>query len=153
MQNLRPLLSHDRQEIEVRNVDRSKTGSHRTNTYILHGFLTVIFCTANEKLDEQEKTRLILLSPETSQEKIEAAILFKIEKDSDRVSFQEVIEADPNRKWLVTRVHSIATAEINEIIIPIELRPQIFEKFKEAHKNWMPRHQREHRKTLGINQD
>jgi hypothetical protein len=150
LQNLRPLLSHDREEIEVRNVDRSKTGSHRTNTYILHGFPTVIFCTANEKLDEQEKTRLTLLSPESTQEKLESAIILKIEKDSDREAYQKLLESDPKRKWLINRVLSIATAEIEEILIPIELRAQIFAKFKESHKNWMPRHQRDIGKLLAL---
>ena len=68
----------------------------------------MIFCTANEKLDEQEKTRLTLLSPESTQEKIEAAIVLKIEKDSDREAYKKLLEADPKRKWLINRVFSIA---------------------------------------------
>jgi len=71
LQRLRPLLSHDERVIIHKITDRAKRGSLITKRVWIEGFPTVLFCTAKFSMDEQERTRLILLSPETTREKSE----------------------------------------------------------------------------------
>ncbi|QQS19101.1 toprim domain-containing protein [Candidatus Saccharibacteria bacterium] len=68
-ENLRPLLSHDQQEIKYKITDKNQKGSNRAKNIVIRGFPATIFCSAGMRLNEQEATRAILLSPETSTEK------------------------------------------------------------------------------------
>ena len=65
LERLRPLTAHDEKNITVKITDRKQKSGLRTKTVVLEGYPTVIFCTAKTSMDEQEKTRLLLLSPET----------------------------------------------------------------------------------------
>jgi len=69
LQHLRPLLSHDKKEISIKITDKSQKHGLRTKNILLRGFPSVIFCTAGLRIDEQEATRFLLLSPEVSQKK------------------------------------------------------------------------------------
>jgi len=143
LQRLRPLLSHDERVIIHKITDRAKRGSLITKRVWIEGFPTVLFCTAKFSMDEQERTRLILLSPETTREKIREAIMLKIEKDSDKDAFRSYMESDPQRQWLKARVEGIKQEEIKNIIIPDNLKQKIQDKFLDEHENLIPRHQRD----------
>ena len=70
LERLRPLFSHDKKEIHIKITDKSQRQGLRTKNVILRGFPAVVFCTAGLKVDEQESTRFLLLSPETNQGKV-----------------------------------------------------------------------------------
>ena len=74
LSNLRPILSHDKKEVEFLTTDRGKTGGNVAKQTIIRGFPTVVFCSAYTRLNEQEVTRCLLLSPEVSDEKLEASV-------------------------------------------------------------------------------
>ena len=143
LQRLRPLLSHDRKVISHKITDRKKVAGLATKTVLIRGYCTVIFCTSKFSMQQQERTRLLILSPETTTEKIQDSILLKIDKESDRKAFHDSMESDPERVWLRGRVNAIKTADIKNIIIPEDLRNEIAERFLAAHKNPIPRHQRD----------
>jgi Toprim-like len=82
LERLRPLLSHDQKLLESKIVDKSSSGGNMTKTIFIKWYPGVIFCTTLSKLDEQEATRFILLSPEIHQEKINDSITLKIRKES-----------------------------------------------------------------------
>lgn len=117
LQHLRPLLSHDEKEILLKITDKSQKYGLRTKNILLKGFPSVIFCTAGLKIDEQEATRMILLSPETSQEKIREAINTRIKKESDIDAYKNWLEENPKRKLLKERVLAIKQEGIKGIII------------------------------------
>lgn len=73
LQRLRSLLSHDEREIMIKSTDKKERLGLRTKTVVVKGYPTVIFCSAKFTLADQEKTRLLLLSPEISQENSEKA--------------------------------------------------------------------------------
>lgn len=143
LQRLRPLLSHDRKTITHKITDRRKVAGLATKTVLIRGYCTVIFCTAKFTMQQQERTRLLLLSPETNPEKIRDAILLKIEKESDRKAFYDFMESDPKRTWLRSRVKAIKDHNIKNIIIPEDLRTKIAKKFFKNHNSLIPRHQRD----------
>ena len=118
LERLRPLLSHDERQIQSRITDRTQKYGMKTKTVIITGYPTVLFCSANESLNEQEKTRLLLLSPEKSQEKLLAALMLKLLKESDREAFNRYMESEPSRVFLRARVECIKAAGIKNIISP-----------------------------------
>jgi len=117
LQHLRPLLSHDDKEILLKITDKSQKYGLRTKNILLKGYPSVIFCTAGLKIDEQEATRMILLSPEINQEKIREAIHEKIKKESDIDVYKNWLEENPERKLLKERISAVKQEGIKEIII------------------------------------
>jgi hypothetical protein len=128
---------------------REKSGL-RTKTVKIEGFPTVLFCTAKFSMEDQERTRLLSLSPDVSQDKIRDGILLKIEKESNRKAFNELMENDPKRVWLADRVDAIATADVKFVVIPEEMRAFIADRFFEIHKSLIPRHQRDITRLLAL---
>jgi hypothetical protein len=150
LEHLRPLLSHDEKEITVKISDRREKSGLRTKTVVIRGFPTVIFCSAKMNLNEQEKTRLLLLSPEITQEKLREGIALRLEKESNRQSFTKMLEENQKRKFLANRIAAIKTAQIKEVIIPEDLREKIYERFMENHKVLQSRNQRDISRLLSI---
>ncbi|HML02475.1 MAG TPA: hypothetical protein VK487_03775 [Candidatus Bathyarchaeia archaeon] len=150
LQRLRPLLSHDRKELVSKIVDKRERSGTRTKTVHIIGFPTVVFCSSKFSLDDQERTRMLLLSPETSQEKLRNTILFRIQKESDRQAFREYMESDPRRQWLKSRVQHIKMASIENILITEEDRRLIAQKFFESRPTLTPRHQRDISRLLAL---
>jgi hypothetical protein len=150
LENLRPLLSHDQKEITVKISDRREKSGLRAKTVVIQGFPTVIFCSTNYKQNEQEKTRLLLLSPEQTQEKLRESIALKIEKESNREDYAKRVQDDPKRMFLSIRIDDIKLWKIAQIIIPEELRALIFDKFLEGHKFLQSRNQRDISRLLAL---
>lgn len=118
LERLRPLLSHDTKEMTLKITDKSGKGGNKTKTVVIKGFPAVIFCSAGLKIDEQEGTRFLLLSPQIDQEKIREGILERIKKESNSKLYFDWIEKDPERCLLKDRIEAIKDARINDIVIP-----------------------------------
>ncbi|MDD3284362.1 MAG: hypothetical protein PHZ07_02095 [Patescibacteria group bacterium] len=141
LQHLRPLLSHDKKEICIKITDKSQRAGLRTKNIFLKGFPSVIFCTAGLRIDEQETTRFLLLSPETNKEKIKEAIHQKIRKETDSGFYNFSLENNSKRKLLIERIEAIRLAEIDNIKIGC---PQKIENlFFNENKILKPRNQRD----------
>jgi len=150
LQRLRSLLSHDDREITFEITDKTEKYGLRTKKIVIRGFPTVIFCSAQMGMEQQEKTRLLLLSPETNQEKLRESIFFKIERESDREAFYRRMEEEPNRRLLAQRVEDVKNARIKHINIPEGLRRQIYQQFLKDHRFLIPRNQRDVSRLLSI---
>jgi hypothetical protein len=92
MEKLRPLLSHDRKVLTYKITDKTGKGGLRTKTVEIIGYPTVVFCTAKSTLEDQERTRLWFLSPETSQEKLSESLHLLTKKYSDPDAYREWLE-------------------------------------------------------------
>jgi len=147
---LRPLLSHDGKEMLIKITDKDQKFGHRTKNVILKGYPSVIFCSAGFKINEQEATRCILLSPEISQEKIEQSIRVAIEKESDPLNYDMDIESDGQRQLLRERILAIKRAGIKEIRIDSALRGIIRERFCGDRETLKPRHQRDIKRVISL---
>ena len=101
----------------------------------------MIFCSAGLKIDEQESTRFILLSPETSQEKFRFAIQEKIKKESDFQAYAQSINANPQRQQLIRRIEAIRDERIEDI--RINNTDIITDAFFNDKPMLKPRHQRD----------
>jgi hypothetical protein len=145
---LRPLLSHDKKEIALKITDKSQKFGLKTKNVLLRGYPSVIFCTAGLRIDEQEATRFLLLSPEVSQEKIQQGISATIRKEADSASFVSWLEENPERILLKERIRAIKLEGIREINIAHSER--IEERFLRDNPTLKPRHQRDIKRLLSL---
>jgi hypothetical protein len=117
LERLRSMLSHDQKEMHSKITDKITQGGNRTKNIIIKGFPCVVFCSAGLSLDEQESTRLLLLSPEMSQKKISRGISEKIRKETDSVHYRSELENNEGRKALRQRIEAIKKEQIKDVII------------------------------------
>ena len=148
LEALRPLLSHDRRELLYKITDKNKRGQNQTKNVLLVGYPTAVFCAAKFGLDEQERTRMFMLSPETSREKLLESIRLRISRDADRAAFNNWIESHPRRRWLKARIEAIRDANITEIVVPNQ--EKIYDRFIQAHGHLAPRHTRDISRILAL---
>ncbi len=148
VERLRSLLSHDLKEMHSKITDKNARGGNRTKNVIIKGYPSVIFCSAGLKMDEQETTRFILLSPDIDQEKIRESVIQKIRKEADNAKFKTWLEELPDRKALMERIRAIKEAHIDEIKV---MNPEkIEERFLAKNKILKSRHSRDIGRLLDL---
>jgi len=145
---LRPLLSHDKKQIMLKITDKSQKFGLKTKNVLLRGYPSVIFCTAGLRIDEQEATRFLLLSPEINQEKIRQGILESIKKEVDSQNYKSWLDENPERKLLKERIRAIKQENIKEIKLSGEQK--IIERFFNQTKLLKPRHQRDIKRLISL---
>lgn len=137
---LRPLLSHDSPEIVHKQTNKSK-GRNITDTTVVRGPAAFLFCSANMKLDEQEATRSILLSPQVTEQKLAQGVHLRAQRGANERKFREQLESNPDRIALKNRIIAIRDEYIDEVIIK---NPEAIEqRFLELAGTLQPRHQRD----------
>jgi hypothetical protein len=149
LEKMRSVLSKDDKELTYWITDKNKSGANRTKTIIIRGFASVFFCTAKTDPDEQEKTRLILLSPETGEDKLFESLELAALRNADTDVYRSVIEQDPKRKWLINRILAIRQSGIRDIIVP-DGGKSVFDRFILEHKHLIARHQRDLPRIFGF---
>jgi hypothetical protein len=139
-EKLRALMSHDDKNLKYLMTNKQK-GRNVTDEIILRGFSATIFCSAGLRLDEQEATRAILLSPESSPEKILQGIGMRVKRSANAQKFHNTIKHNYDRQMLMARIIAIRNAKIDNIIIPNE--EDIESRFLKIVGVLKPRHQRD----------
>lgn len=150
LEHLRPLLSHDEKEMQIKIADKTQKHGLRTKNIVVKGYPAVIFCTAGLKVDEQEATRFLLLSPETTPEKIRQGVSEVLDKESDSEGYLKKLDDDPDRRLLIERIKAIKGSQIKEIKIKKGEKAQIKEWFMKRHKMPIPRLQRDIKRLTSI---
>lgn len=148
LQHLRPLLSHDKQEICLKITDKSQKAGLRTKNVYLIGYPSVVFSTAGLSIDEQEATRFLLLSPEITEEKIRESIISRIKKGSDYGLYLADLESNKARMELKARIKAIKEKQVTDIKIS---SPDLIEKtFFRKVGRLKPRHSRDVGRVVGL---
>lgn len=138
---LRSLLSHDKKIIKVKITDKTSKSGTRAKDIEIIGFPSVIFCSASFNFDEQELTRLLLLSPETSQDKLREAINQKAKYLTNPAEYVTNLNSDIKRNELKDRIHFIKHANIQYINLHDE--EKLLERFLKKYESLKPRHTRD----------
>jgi len=149
LQVLRSMLSHDEKVLEVDITDKTKEGGHRTKKIRVIGFPTVVFCSANFSLDEQEKTRFWILSPDMSQAKLKESLSLQANKLSDKEAFKSTLDADAKRAALMHRIEAIKASNVKQIIIPKDLSNDLLDWFTKG-RELSPRDQRDFPRLIDL---
>ena len=118
---LLPILSHDKEEIEYKFVNKSEKGL-RTERVKIRGFPACIFLTTDKSYLEDLATRSFTATPEFSKEKIEEAQ--KLINES--ASFPWEQKEDEDDKFFKDLILKIRENSPNEVIIPF---PNLYEAF------------------------
>jgi hypothetical protein len=148
LEGLRSFLSHDEKIMHSKITDRNQKGGNRTKNVSLVGYPSVIFCTAGLRMDQQEQTRFILLSPEINQSKIRAGIINTINKESNNEKYKDWLNNDPQRKLLKLRIEAIRQENIGDI--KVQDTNKISQYFLGDNKKLQPRHQRDIKRLISI---
>lgn len=149
LETLRPLLSHDKKELRYDIVDKTKSGGQRTKTVLVRGFAAVAFSTTKMNPDEQEKTRMIMLSPSVDHDKLEESLRLLTLKKGDPEEYNKQITQDPRRLFLMQRIKAIRQVGVKEVIVP-NSEEAIFKRFIEKHKHLIARHQRDYPRIFSL---
>ena len=139
--NLRSLLSHDKKKLPYMNTNKGRNGANVAETVYILGFPSTFFCSANMQMDEQEQTRAFLLSPEITQEKINASIDLVGLKMDNKSAYDDYLNENKDRRLLIDRIRYIKNMDIRNINIPKKYK--IAERFKEMFVRLEPRAQRD----------
>ena len=96
LEMLKPILSHDRREIEYKIADKKASGQLGTKSVIIQGWPATIFCTTDHRYLEELSTRSMVATPEVTKEKIAQVLEYKGEKyakpwEAQRIDEEEVI--------------------------------------------------------------
>lgn len=148
LERLRSILSHDQKRSHFKITDKNQQGGNRTKTVTVIGYPSVYFCSAGLKIDEQETTRFIMLSPSVEQDKIMQGIKQTISKESNRGKFNEAIDDDIERNLLKERILAIKYEHVDDVII--ENTALIEKLFLDGIESVQPRQQRDIKKILSI---
>ena len=148
LEALRSFLSHDEKIMYSKITDKNQSGGNRTKTVALVGYCSFVYCSALLKMDAQEQTRFILLSPQLNQEKIRAGITNTIKKETDNEKYKAEIENNEPRRLLKLRIQAIKNEQIENIKIIDE--NMIKERFFAERENLQPRHQRDIRRLISL---
>lgn len=141
LERLRAVLSHDSKEIVASITDKKKGAGNRTKKVILRGFPAVTFCSADLKMDEQECTRFIMLSPDMDPNKIKLSVIEKLKLEEDPERYREKLESDPRRIALMERIRAIRDAHVGSIKLGNSYMIQ--EEFLRENPRLKARHQRD----------
>jgi len=126
---LRPILSHDKEEMIYRFVDKTtKSGPMRTQIVKLVGWPATVFLSIDTRYVEELATRGFTATPEDTPEKLEAANVLTNDKVSEPWSFSKETDAMKTLKGLIRRLK--LTVDISEkpirFVIPF---PNLYELF------------------------
>lgn len=148
LERLRSLLSHDEKEILAKITDRNRKGQNRAKDIVIKGFPSVIFASASFKLDEQELTRFLLLSPETNYEKSKVAIEESLKRVADFEKYFKKLNENTKRKELLKRIEDIRRKCVEEIIIHDP--DKLLKMFKKRHPFPRSRHARDVKRIASL---
>ncbi len=138
---LRSVLSHDQREMKYQITNKGKKGQNRAQQITLRGFPSSVFCSAAQRIDEQEATRAILLSPEVTDDKLREGVHLQAMKYADKNEYYKVINADERRQLLIQRIVAIRDEHVDDILIPNY--EAIEKRFKDMVGIMKPRHMRD----------
>jgi hypothetical protein len=145
--NLRGVLSHDQREL-IYSVAGKDKGKNKTEDIMIRGFPSSIFCSAGLRLDEQEATRAILLSPEVSEEKLKEGVHLAALRGSNEAGYNQWLESLADRNLLMSRIKAIRDEKVDSVIV--NDAQFVEDKFKETFGRLKPRHMRDMSHLLNL---
>lgn len=117
LEKLRSILSHDSSTSTIKVTTGGANGARKTQTIVFRGYPAVIFCSTYLRINAQEMTRFIVLSPEVSDEKIQKSVEMAAIRNSDPVEFNYAMIHHPGRNFLKDRIRAINAMKDRHVVI------------------------------------
>ena len=134
LETLRPIISGDAsdQNYTIQIVDENKN----TKKIVIKGRPSIIFPTTNLRMDEQENTRFLIISPETSEEKTRDAIDLILQKAVDPYAKSAYKEQNVKERRILKKViERISRLPPIEVYITAKQKDRIREAFRQRGVN------------------
>ncbi|MBU7030588.1 MAG: hypothetical protein HXS48_26885 [Theionarchaea archaeon] len=141
LEMLKPILSHDRKEIEYKIADKKVSGQLGTKSVIIQGWPATIFCTTDHRYLEELSTRSMVATPEVTKEKIAEVLEYKGEKYARPWETQQVDEEEVIFRKALHQLKSVGTA--------IPYGKELARKYNGDNGN-LPRVMRDYDKLMGL---
>jgi hypothetical protein len=127
-QALRPILSHDKEEITFKFVDRTGRGQLKTMTVVLKGWPATVFLTTNTKYIEELTTRSFTATPESTEVKIlEANVLTNLKMCYPWQYSVKTLEFQIIEKLIQSLQNNLSENRI-DVVIPFKNLYELFPK-------------------------
>lgn len=117
LESIRSILSHDRDVAMYMSTAGGSNSNRKTQKIRYYGYPSVIFCSANMRINPQEATRCILLSPDSNPAKIRKATRMAVLKASNPEKYNATLERHAGRQMLRARVQAIRNLENRTVVI------------------------------------
>ena len=132
LENLRSFLSHDLKKTPFVLTNKNKSGKNTASESYILGFATTIFCSANLRIDEQEQTRSLILSPESTEETVMAGVDESIARNSNKGAYLAKLDNNADRRSLMDRILFVKNLNIGQIDIDDSdyLRARFYKKLR-----------------------
>ena len=127
-QMLRPILSHDKEEIQYQFVDKTGKGQLQTRRVVLKGWPATIFLSTDTRYMEELATRSFTATPENSEVKILEANVLTNMKASLPWQYEEEAQAFRVISGLIHRLQEQASESKVDVIIPFLNLYELFPK-------------------------
>lgn len=125
---LYPILSHDKRKVEYRFVNKSGSGSLRTDKVVVDGYPSAIFLTTDREHVEELATRSFTVSPEACEEKIESANKLTNLKASLPWKANKETATFTQTKALIEKIKKFVSEQKLDVILPFLDLSEIFPK-------------------------
>ena len=121
LETVRSFLSHDADDKKIKFALTNKVkNSNIAKVGYIFGYSSIFFCTASMRVDDQEQTRCIMLSPENSQEKLMMAVDASISKNCHRSTYDAAVGENEDRRLLMDRIQYIKGLHVDYVDIEDE---------------------------------
>jgi hypothetical protein len=138
LQKLRPMLSHDAKLIPI-SITGKEEGAHQTKHILLRGYPTVIYNSVSYSKDEQERTRVIQLSPSTTQSKMRQVLDYQKDTLGDKQTTGRIIDEIEDRNILYYKISLISKSPVCHVVIDQEIMSKLLEVFLDGMDRVSPR--------------
>jgi hypothetical protein len=115
---LRPILSHDKEEITFMIVDKTSKGQLQTRKVVLQGWPATVFLTTDVKYVEELATRSFTATPESSGEEILEANVLTNFKASLPWRYRDEAESFKIITGLINKLHELTLTSKLDVIVP-----------------------------------
>ncbi len=150
LEAIRSFLSRDTDEVVHKITEKTGKGKLEAKEIVLRGRPVFVYCSTNTFMDLQEMTRMLILSPEQTEEKIKESIDNTFLQETESEEYQKFVETNPERILLSLRIEAIKQAKIEYIKFKKEDAEYIREEFLSSKRNLQGRHNRDIKRLVSI---
>ena len=149
LEAMRSFLSRDKDEIDHKITDKNKS-KIEAKDIVLKGRPIFIYCSTNSFMDLQEMTRMLILSPEQTSDKIFESVQQTFQQEMDKVEFEKLISTNLPRRLLKLRIEAIKQEQIENINFEEDEKSYLKDKFLFTRNNLQGRHNRDIKRLISL---
>jgi hypothetical protein len=150
LEAIRSFFLRDIDEVVYKIIDKTGRGKLEAKEMVLKGRPIFVYCSTNTFMDLQEMTRMLILSPEQTEEKIRESINNTFLQETENSEYQRLVDNNPERKLLKLRIEAIKQAQVGYIKFKSEDAQYLKMEFLNSKRNLQGRHNRDIKRMISL---